>query len=225
MWFMTTKPCFWAALTSGAASPCGLKSPKPTFANQTPFEASSLKSLASRVGSMITDPARILTPPGRKLEKARCAVTARALTPSRSRGRPGRWTSEADIIIETPPCIEDSIQPSADWRGVQSPKTTWAWESIRPGTATAPEASMTVSASPSDSRALIVPSSTRSASTGWAASPTRPLTRPPRLRISRELIAPLRPSCRRGARSTDRGRQPRRSSRSRPAQERRGRTS
>ena len=73
---------------------------------------------------MITEPASTLTPPGRKVSKARCAVTARAFTPSRSLGRPGRWTSEADIIMVTPPCIDDSIQPSADWRGVQSPKTT-----------------------------------------------------------------------------------------------------
>ena len=92
---------------------------------------------------MISAPPSTLTPPGRKVENARWAAIASALTPTRSRGRPGRWTSDADIIIDTPPCIELSIQPSADWRGVQSPKTTCTWESIRPGIATAPPASRT----------------------------------------------------------------------------------
>ena len=90
VWFITTKPFSWAARTSGAASACGVKSPKPTLASQTPFSFSSAKSSGSRVGSMITEPAITLTPPGRKFSKARWAATASAFTPSRSLGRPGK---------------------------------------------------------------------------------------------------------------------------------------
>ena len=61
-------------------------------------------------------------------------------------GRPGRCTSDADIIVVTPPCIELSIQPIIPCRGVQSPKTTCACESISPGTANPPSASSKTSA-------------------------------------------------------------------------------
>ena len=91
-------------------------------------------------------PACSLTPPGRKFEKARCAVIASALTPTTSRGRPGRWTSPAEIIVVTPPCRKLSIQPSWLWRGVQSPNTGWTWLSISPGATVVPLASTTTSA-------------------------------------------------------------------------------
>ena len=92
---------------------------------------------------MITDPPSTFTPPGRTLRQERSAAIASALTPAASAGRPGRCTSDADIIMVTPPCIELSIQPSMPWRGVQSPKTTCACESMSPGIATAPAASST----------------------------------------------------------------------------------
>ena len=41
--------------------------------------------------------------PGRKPSKARCAVMASALTPTTSRGRPGRCTSPAETMLVTPP--------------------------------------------------------------------------------------------------------------------------
>ncbi len=81
VWFMTTNPAAWAARTSGAASACGWKSPKPTFASQTPLSANSAKSPGSRSGSMITAPPSTLTPPGRKPAKARCAATRQRLDP------------------------------------------------------------------------------------------------------------------------------------------------
>src|SRR6185312_5918216 len=70
---------------------------------------------------------------GRTVSHERCAAIASAFTPDRSLGRPGRCTSDADIIIVTAPCIELSIQPIIDCRGVQSANTTCAWESISPG--------------------------------------------------------------------------------------------
>ena len=78
-------------------------------------------------------PASTLTPPGRKLSNARCAVMASAFSPTMSLGRPGRCTSPAEIIVVTPPFIVESIQPSWFWRGVQSPNTGCTWLSIRPG--------------------------------------------------------------------------------------------
>ena len=63
---------------------------------------------------------------------------ASALTPTTSCGRPGRWTSPAEIIVVTPPFRKLSIQPSWLWRGVQSPNTGWTWLSIRPGASACP---------------------------------------------------------------------------------------
>ena len=83
--------------------------------------------------SMMGAPASTLTPPGRKLSKARCAVMASAFRPTMSLGRPGRCTSPAEIMVVTPPFMVESIQPSWFWRGVQSPKTGCTWLSIRPG--------------------------------------------------------------------------------------------
>jgi len=62
------------------------------------------------------------------------------------------------------------------WRGVKSPKTGWQWESIRPGMAALPLASMTVSASPSSPfpTAAILPSAITMLSPsrrGFAMSP------------------------------------------------------
>ena len=82
---------------------------------------------------MITEPPSTFTPAGRTVSHERWAAIARALTPVRSLGRPGRCTSDADIIMVTAPCIELSIQPIIDWRGVQSANTTWACVSIMPG--------------------------------------------------------------------------------------------
>lgn len=70
-----------------------------------------------------------------------------------SLGRPGVCTSPAEIMVVTPPCMVESIQPSWFWRGVQSPATGWTWLSISPGESTVPLASMTVPA-PSVSRSL-----------------------------------------------------------------------
>ena len=55
-----------------------------------------------------------------------------------SRGRPGMCTSPAEIIVVTPPCIEESIQLSCCWRGVQSPATGCTWLSISPGATVVP---------------------------------------------------------------------------------------
>ena len=106
---MTTKPAAWATRTSGAASAWRSNAPKPTFASQTPSAASSGKSEGSSVGSTITEPPSTVTPPGRSRAKLRWAASASAFTPARSTGRPGRCTSEADIIIVTPPWSDDSI--------------------------------------------------------------------------------------------------------------------
>ncbi len=70
-----------------------------------------------------------------------------------SRGRPGVCTSPAEIIVVTPPCRQESIQPSWFCRGVQSPATGWTWLSIRPGASVVPWASMIVVA-PSKSRSF-----------------------------------------------------------------------
>ena len=67
--------------------------------------ASSLKSLSTMPFSITGAPASTLTPPGRKLSKARCAVIASAFRPTMSFGRPGRCTSPAEIIVVTPPFI------------------------------------------------------------------------------------------------------------------------
>ena len=61
-----------------------------------------------------------------------------------SRGRPGVCTSPAETIVVTPPCRQESIQPSWFCRGVQSPATGWTWLSISPGASAAPWASIVV---------------------------------------------------------------------------------
>ena len=60
-------------------------------------------------------------------------------------GRPGRWTSPAEMTVVTPPWRPDSMKSIVRWRGVKSPKTGWAWESMSPGKAVVPWASMTCS--------------------------------------------------------------------------------
>ena len=84
-------------------------------------------------GSITGAPAWTFTPLARKFENVRCAVIASALSPTMSRGRPGVCTSPAETIVVTPPCRQESIQPSWFCRGVQSPATGWTWLSIRPG--------------------------------------------------------------------------------------------
>src|SRR5438093_4442726 len=63
-------------------------------------------------------------------------------------GRPGRCTSPAEMTDVTPPCSPDSMKLSVCWRGVKSPNTGWAWESMSPGSAVAPLASIVWSRSP-----------------------------------------------------------------------------
>ena len=87
----------------------------------------------------------------------RCAAIAMAFSPTTSRGRPGVWTSPAEIMVVTPPCRVESIQFIWLCRGVQSPATGWTWLSMRPGTTSAqPWASITVRA-PSASRFFSAP--------------------------------------------------------------------
>src|SRR6218665_229657 len=83
--------------------------------------------------SMTGAPASTFTPPGRKLSKGGWGVMANAFRPTMSLGRPGRCTSPAEIMVVTPPCMVESIQPIWPWRGVQSPNTGRTWLSMRPG--------------------------------------------------------------------------------------------
>ena len=140
-------------------------------------------------GSITGAPAWIFMPPGRKAVNMRWAAMAMALRPTTSRGRPGVWTSPAEIMVVTPPCRVESIQLSWLWRGVQSPATGWTWLSMRPGTRAEPWASITVRA-PSASRsaarptAAMRPSSTRTASASSTGRAMSPLSRRPMLRIT-----------------------------------------
>src|SRR5574337_96808 len=139
-------PYLRAQATICPASSPALTEPSPTSPSSlTPASASSLKSCSAIPFSMTGAPASTLTPPGRKLSKARCAVMARALRPTMSLGRPGRCTSPAEIMVVTPPCRVESIQPIWPWRGVQSPKTGCTWLSIRPGHTQVLRASITTS--------------------------------------------------------------------------------
>ena len=54
----------------------------------------------------------------RKFSCQRWAAIAIALRPMMSRGRPGMWTSPAEIKVVTPPCRVESIQCNCCWRGV-----------------------------------------------------------------------------------------------------------
>ena len=69
-------------------------------------------------------------------------------------GLPGRWTSPAEIIVVTPPWSDDSMKSKVRCRGVKSPKTGWACESMSPGITVVPQASMTTSASSSSPRPM-----------------------------------------------------------------------
>src|SRR5438093_1561318 len=57
-----------------------------------------------------------------------------------SLGRPGRWTSPAEIAVVTPPFMPESMKSMVRWRGVKSPKTGWTCESISPGSTVVPRA-------------------------------------------------------------------------------------
>ena len=85
--------------------------------------ASRALSLANRgyvmeSGEVTGAPPWTLTPEGRKFSYQRCAAIAIAFSPTMSFGRPGAWTSPAEIIVVTPPCSELSIQFNCCWRGV-----------------------------------------------------------------------------------------------------------
>jgi len=112
VWIVLWIPCLRAQATICLASSPALTEPRPTSPSSfTPASAMSLKSCSVIPFSMTGAPASTLTPPGRKLSKARWAVIASAFRPTMSLGRPGRWTSPAEIIVVTPPFIVESIQP------------------------------------------------------------------------------------------------------------------
>src|SRR6266545_5375637 len=69
-----------------------------------------------------------------------------------SLGRPGRWTSPAEIMVVIPPLSPDSMKSIVRCRGVKSPNTGWQCESMSPGITVVPFASTTVSAPPSRPR-------------------------------------------------------------------------
>ena len=122
----TSTPCRAAAPSAsiGAASAPVFTEPRPTSPIRlTPAAASSAKSASSSPSSRIGAPAWTLTPAGRTLANALTATIASALSPTMSLGRPGRWTSPAEIIEVTPPCSSDSMKSVVRWRGVQSPNT------------------------------------------------------------------------------------------------------
>ena len=97
-------PYLRAQLTMRFAVGPSLTPPSPTSPSSvTPASARSLKSCSVMSGSMHGAPASTLTPEGRKLANCRCAEIAIALSPTTSRGRPGVWTSPAEIIVVTPP--------------------------------------------------------------------------------------------------------------------------
>ena len=131
--------------------------PRPTSPRKrTPAAASSWKSCSSMPGSITGAPAWTFTPLARKFENVRCAAIASAFSPTMSRGRPGVCTSPAETMVVTPPCRQESIQPSWFCRGVQSPATGWTWLSIRPGASVTPWASIVVVA-PERSRSAARP--------------------------------------------------------------------
>ena len=182
VWIVDWMPYLRAQPTIFFASSPVLTPPRPISPSSlTPASARNRKSSSSIPVSRIGAPAWTLTPPGGKDEKARCAVMPRATTPLGSRGRPGRWTSPAEIIVVTPPCMVESIQLSWFWRGVQSPNTGWTWLSISPGTSATPFASTTTSApavlqSASLPKAAIFPSSATTVSPsrmGFSSAPDR----------------------------------------------------
>ena len=111
--------------------------------SRTPPAAISAKSASTSPCSRIGAPARTLTPPGRNVAYVRAIAMASALSPTMSFGRPGTCGSPAEIIVVTPPWRDDSMKSSVRWRGVKSPTTGWACESMRPGMTVVPLASMT----------------------------------------------------------------------------------
>ncbi len=137
-----------------------------------PSAFSSSKTSRPKSSSATGAPAITFAPAGRKFWKQRCAVTASALTPIASFGRPGRCTSPAETSVVTPPFTPISIQPNWFWRGVQSPNTGWQWESISPGDRPEPFASITVSA-PEQSRSAALPIAAIRPSTTTIASASR----------------------------------------------------
>ena len=116
VWMVLWMPCLRAQATICAASWPAFTEPRPISPRSpTPAAASSAKSCSTMPFSITGAPASTLTPPptpaARMPSNARCAVIASALTPTMSLGRPGRCTSPAEIIVVTPPCRHDSIQP------------------------------------------------------------------------------------------------------------------
>ena len=87
------------------------------------------------------------------------------------------------------------MKSTVRWRGVQSPNTGWTWESISPGNAVAPFASMTTSASSSRPRPIAAnrPSSMRIESASRRGAAMSPETTSPRPVISvRMASGPVR---------------------------------
>ena len=104
-------------------------------------------------------------------------------------------TSPAEIMVVTPPCRLDSIQPSWFWRGVQSPATGWTWLSIKPGARAVPWASIVVEA-PDVSRsawrpiAAIRPSTETTVSASRIGLAISPDKRSPMLRMTSLPVPP-----------------------------------
>src|SRR5437879_6280498 len=126
-----------------------------------------------------------------------------------SRGRPGRWTSPAEIAVVTPPCMADSTKSRVRCRGVKSPKTGWTWESTSPGITVEPLASTTRSASSSSPwpSPMMTPSRARSESASTTGCVMSPLTICPMFRIRVFMRGPrTRPAASRWRQvQTDRG--------------------
>ena len=197
VWMVDWMPYLRAQATICFAFAPSFTPPRPTSPRSfTPASASSLKSCSVMPGSITGAPACSLTPLTRKLLNARWAKMACALRPTMSRGRPGWCTSPAEIIVVTPPCSVESIQPSWFWRGVQSPETGWTWLSMSPGATTVPFASTTVVA-PSASTSFARPTATMRPSTATIVSASRigfsiaPESRRPMLRITVLPAAPV----------------------------------
>src|SRR5256885_5224483 len=145
VWMVLWMPYLRAQPTIFRAVGPSLTPPRPTSPNSlTPAAANSLKSSSTISHSITGAPACTFTPPGRSGQTERCAKIAIAFSPTTSRGRPGIWTSPAEIMVVTPPCRKLSIQLIWFCRGVQSPATGWTWLSIRPGATVVPLASTMV---------------------------------------------------------------------------------
>ena len=111
VWNVTVMPCCFAQATIGAACAPVLTLPSPISPTSvTPPAAISAKSCSSSPSSRIGAPALTFTPAGRRFAYAFAATIASAFSPMTSFGRPGRWTSPAEMTEVTPPCRPDSMK-------------------------------------------------------------------------------------------------------------------